>query len=180
MKYLTVRQHFWEYARKSLIICAVCYGVPVLIALFGLNRKGMVWLTLGLLILFFLTWGVLLLRGMRFLMAIRKQEAQGLSFETGPLQWLGTSYTSTWLSENWLIHAGHVALHRSQIAAVSYQHSNNKNIFRAVSHDIIITTVSGCRYCWPLSKNGAQKIIRWHSSQKAPSPRELAAPPGDD
>lgn len=166
MKYLTPRQHYWEYARKSLTICVVCYAAPVLITLFGLNRKGIFWLTLGLLTLFCLTWSVLLLRGARFLMSIRKQEAQGLPFETGPLQWLGTSYTSTWLSENWLIHAGHVALHHSQIIAVSYQHSRNTNIFRASSHNIIVTTASGHRYCWPLSKSTAHKVIRWHSSQK--------------
>lgn len=163
MKHLTPRQHFREYARKSLTLCAVCYAVPVLLSLFGLNRKGMVWLTLGLLTLFFLTWAALLLRGARFLIGIRKQEAQGLPFETGPLQWLGTSYTSTWLSENWLIHAGHVALHRSQIASVTFQHSSNTSPFRTFAYDVTVTANDDRRHRWPLSKAGAQKIIHWHT-----------------
>lgn len=164
MKHLTAHQHFWEYARKSLMICSFCYAVPLLISLFGLERKGMLWLTLGILGLFCLTWAVMLLRGARFLMGIRKQKQQGLPFETGPLQWLGTSYTSTWLSENWLIHAGHVALHRSQIAQVTLTRSSSTSIFRSSSHDVVVTTITGRRYRWPLSKAATEKLLRWCDS----------------
>lgn len=163
MKHLTSRQHFWEYARKSLIICAVCYAAPFFLSLFGLGRQGMFWLSLGLLGIFFLTWGILLLRGAFFLMGIRRQEKQGLAFETGPLQWLGTSYTSTWLSANWLIHAGHIALHRSQIADVALRRSSNTSIFRTCSYEVIVTDQRERCYRWPLSKEGAQKVIDWHA-----------------
>ena len=165
MKHLTPRQHFWEYARKSLIICAVCYAAPFLISLFGLNRKGIIWLTLGTLGLFCLTWAVMLLRSASFLVGIRRQEQQGLPFETGPLNWLGTSYTSTWVSDNWLIHAGHVALHRSQIANVAFRHSGNTNIFRSCSHDVVVTTITGYHYHWPMSKASAKKLIHWHNTK---------------
>lgn len=166
MKHLTPRQHFWEYARKSLIICIVCYAVPFFISFLGLGRKGMIWLTLGTLGLFCLTWAAMLLRGISFLVGINRQAQQGLPFESGPLDWLGTSYTSTWVSDNWLIHAGHVALHHSQIADVAFRHSSSTSIFRSCSHDVVVTTIAGHRYHWPLSKASIEKLIRWHNAKR--------------
>ena len=49
---------------------------------------------------------------------IRRQEKMGLSLQAKPLRQFDSSMTRTYLMDDWLIHAGYVALHRSRITYI--------------------------------------------------------------
>jgi len=165
--YRTVSQHFWDYAQHTLLICWVFFGILfLLLMLCVLGHVNLLLFLLGGIAFLLLVWGLTLLRGLRFLLLIRRQTRQGLPFEAGPLQRLDALYTSSWLSANWLIHAGYVALHRSQIADMTYDIPRGNRIPTGV-FSLIITTVHGRRYRCRMTGASVKKVMKWHQKNAA-------------
>ena len=159
----TIRQHFWEYAQISLLYCGMLLAFPALLLLIcGFGRVSLLLLLLGCIAFFLFAWGLTLLRGLRFLLILHRQIRQELPFETGPLKHLEAAYTHSWLSENWLIHAGYIALHRSQIANVTYALPRVDRACPSGLCDLIITTVHGRRYRCRMTGPSVKQVIRWH------------------
>lgn len=166
----TIQQHFWEYAQSTLLLCGLAF-----IPLFGLSLFMLFWKHVILLLkavvgLFLLAWGMTLLRGLRFLLIIRKQTRCGLSFEAGPLRRLDAAYTTSWLSSNWLIHAGYIALHRSQITNVAYHLPHVDRAYPIGLFDLIITTVDGRRYHCRMTGSSVKQVMKWHQKNTVKEP----------
>ena len=159
----TISQHFRDYAQHTLLICGGLLMIPFLLLMLGvLGHVNLLLFLLGGVALLLLIWSLTLLRGLRFLLIIRRQSRQVLPFETGPLQRLDALYTSSWPSANWLIHAGYIALHRSQIANVTYALPRVDRACPSGLFDLIITTVHGRRYRCLMTDPSVKQVIRWH------------------
>lgn len=166
--YRTIQQHFRDYAQTTLLLCGLAFIPFFGLALLILFWKRVILLPIAVVGLFLLVWGMTLLRGLRFLLLIRRQTRRGLAFEAGPLKRLDAAYTTSWLSRNWFIHAGYIALHRSQIAHVTYQLPHVDRAYPSGLFDLVITTVGGRRYRCRMSGNSVKMVMRWHqkSSRK--------------
>ena len=165
--YRTIQQHFWEYAQITLLLCGLAFIPFFALSLIMLFWKHVILLPLAVVALFLFVWGLTLLRGLRFLLLIRKQTKLGLSFEAGPLKRLDAAYTTSWLSSSWFIHAGYIALHRSQIARVTYQLPHVDRSYPSGLFELVVTTVGGRRYCCRMTGNSVKMVMRWHRKKNA-------------
>lgn len=160
--YRTIQQHFWEYAQITLQLCGLAFSPFFALSLILLFWKHAILLPLAVVGLLLLVWGLTLLRGLRFLMIIRKQTRGGLVFEAGPLKRLDAAYTTSWLSSNWFIHAGYIALHRSQIAHVTYQLPHVDRAYPSGLFELVVTTIDGRRYRCRMSGNSIKAVMKWY------------------
>ena len=109
--------------------------------------------------------GILMLPCIRFAAMIRRQERKGYPFENGTAQLIDKGMTGTYLSDEWIIHAGYVALHHSQCAAVRSE-SRSASRF-GLHHGIVIETIDGQVYRWPLSQRKVRIVREWLKQKQA-------------
>jgi len=102
-------------------------------------------------------FSILLLPCIRFAVMIRMQEKNGYPFETGNLRLLAKNMVGTYLGSEWLIYAGSIALHYTQCKHISGT-SHETGILR---YSIIVETVEGHIYKWPLSQRNVKIVKDW-------------------
>ena len=98
-----------------------------------------------------------MLRAIPFCRMVKQQELNGLVLETD-VRCVDKGLTATYLGEEWLIHAGHVALHHSRISSV-------KSLVRAQRTGrttyICVTTSEGRQYRWTMSAHRIREVRSW-------------------
>lgn len=117
-------------------------------------------MTAGLAAICFL---IFMLPSIRFAAMIRRQEKTGYSFEAGEVCLLSKDMTGTYLGNEWLILAGSVALHYTQCRAVR----GTPNRYGRRRYSIIVETVDGKIYKWPLSQRNVKRVRDWLKEKTA-------------
>ena len=129
-------------------ICGMCLGFP---------RDAIIALCVCMACMI-LVYVVMMLQAIPFALQIRRQEAEGLTLDE-EVHLVDRGLTGTYLGSNWLIHAGHVALHHSRISSVKskirFQGSVGSNNY------ICVTAVDGRQYCWVMSSNRVKEVRAW-------------------
>ncbi len=153
-----MRRFILELTALALKLLGVIFVCPLIISLFALGRENAYLLFVMLLIGALVGFLILMLPSLRFVWMIRRQEKMGLSFQTDPLRQFESSMTRTYLTDDWLIHAGYVALHRSRITAIQHETDHSRFGF---SHRIFVLDADGHIYRWHLSKASNHTVLRW-------------------
>lgn len=159
-----MRRFVEEFICMKLLIGGIIFLVPFLLSVYALCTRADGWI----LLLFILgaalcTFLLMMLPCLTFVRMIRRQEAMGLPFDTRKLRKFDSDMTSTYLSENWLIHAGYFAMHRSRIASIGEIEGTAAR--GGISHSIIVNTAEGETWQWRMHPTGIRAVRRWLDSQ---------------
>lgn len=146
-----------EWAVNALKLTAMTYFVPFVLSFFVLSRQNGYLLLLMIAAMAMICFLVFMLPCIRFAMMIRSQEKKGYPFEAGEGCLLSKDMTGTYLGTEWLIRAGSVALHCTQCKAIR----GVSNKYGRRRYSIVVETVDGQRYKWPLSQQNVKRVRVW-------------------
>ena len=146
-----------ERAVKALEISAITFAFPMLISLFMIVRENAYMLFFMVLSLAAMMFLVMMIPCLRFVSMIRKQENAGCSFENSEAEQIQKNFVGTYLGDEWIIYAGSVALHYTQIKRISGRKNSNERI----RYSIIIETKNKRIYKWPMSQRNVRKVQEW-------------------
>lgn len=159
-----VGRYLAELARTGLTVVAVCGGPVVALSLFGLRLPNG-WMLLVMALGFMLAvFAVSMLPALRFWWMVRRQARLGLPFPTDEPRCLARAWTPVCLTRDWLIYAGIIALHHSQIAAIQGMRDTPSRF--GVGHRITVRTTWGRSYQWHLSQRNTHVIREWLKAHK--------------
>ena len=154
-----MRRYVRELARTGLTVTAV-YGAPTLLLCLPGLRLTNGWMLLVMWLGFVGTvFAVCMLPALRFWWMVRRQTRLGLPFPTDEPRYLTRTWTPICLTRDWLIYAGIIALHHSQIAAVQGKQDTPSRF--GMGHRIIIRTTYGRSYQWRLSQRNTRIVREW-------------------
>lgn len=160
-----MRRYVIELLKASAMITGVACAVPAVLSLFVLHRHNGYMLLVMTAALALVMFGILMLPCIRFAAMIRRQERMGYPFEKGTPLLLSKGMTGTYLGDEWIIRAGYVALHHSQCAAARSE-SRSASRF-GLHHRIVIETMDGRVYRWPLSQRKVRIVREWLKQKQA-------------
>lgn len=160
-----MRRYVIELMKISAMITGIASAVPAVLSLFALHRHNGYRLLVMTAALALVMFGILMLPCIRFAAMIHRQERMGYPFENGTAQLIDKGMTGTYLGDEWIIRAGYVALHHSQCAAVRSE-SRSASRF-GLHHGIVIETMDGQVYRWPLSQRKVRIVREWLKQKQA-------------
>jgi len=152
-----LKPYIFKRAAIAFKLMSIAFAVPFVLSLIMLGRKNGYLFMLMIVILAAVYFSILLLPCIRFAVMIRMQEKNGYPFETGNLRLLAKNMVGTYLGSEWLIYAGSIALHYTQCKHISGT-SHETGILR---YSIIVETVEGHIYKWPLSQRNVKIVKDW-------------------
>lgn len=160
-----MRRYVIELMKISAMITGIASAVPAVLSFFVLHRHNG-YMLLAMTAAFALAmFSMLMLPCIRFAAMIRRQERMGYPFENGTAQLIHKGMTGIYLGDGWIIRAGYVALHHSQCAAVRSE-SRSASRF-GLHHGIVIETMDGHVYRWPLSQRKVRIVREWLKQKQA-------------
>lgn len=154
-----MKKYIVELMKTNAMITGISFAFPMMLSLFALTRSNGYILLVFVMAFALAMFSILMLPCVRFVAMIRSQERMGYPFEDGTTQFLSKEMTGTYLGDEWIIRAGYVALHHSQCAAVRGEPRSASRF--GLHHGIVIETIDGHVYRWPLSQRNVKIIRNW-------------------
>ncbi len=148
-----------ELVTLALKLVGVTFVGPLVISVFAIGRENAYMLFIILLIGALIGFQILMLPLLRFVWMIRRQERTGVPFQADHLRQFDASMTHTYLTEDWLIHAGYVALHRSRITYIQDECDHQPRF--GWRHRIFVVDADGYKFRWQMSKASIHTIFKW-------------------
>lgn len=141
----------------------MAFAVPFVLSLLALGQRNGYMLLLMILGMASICFLLFMLPCIRFVAMILRQEKKGYPFESGEVYFLSKNITGTYLGTEWLISAGSVALHYTQCKRITTAPSS----FSRLRYAIVIETIDGCIYKWPLSQKNVKIVQNWLKQKQA-------------
>lgn len=141
----------------SLELAAAVCIVPFAMSLMTLGQKNGYMLMLMIICIGVIVFTTFMLPCIRFYIMICSQEKKGYQFVPREVRVLSKTMGGTYLGSEWLIYAGSVALHYTQCKTIR----GVSNKYGRIRYSIIVETIGGRTYEWPLSRQNVKSVQDW-------------------